>query len=178
MKKILLLLGSPRKTGNTATLAEAFLNGATEKGHKVTTYWLGDAIINPCKACDYCQKNNGECIQKDSMIELYYLLQNHDTIAIASPVYYLGFPGSIKNVIDRTYAESVKGRKLKYSVLLTAACKSDSRVTSILTDYYKELMNYIGVEDLGIVSACGIEKPGEVKDTKWMKEAYQLGMLI
>ncbi|MDD3417349.1 MAG: flavodoxin family protein [Lachnospiraceae bacterium] len=178
MKKILLLLGSPRKTGNTATLAEAFLNGATEKGHKVTTYWLGEAIINPCKACDYCQKNNGECIQKDSMVELYSLLQNHDTIAIASPVYYLGFPGSIKNVIDRTYAESAKGRKLKYSVLLTAACKSDSRVTSILTNYYKELMNYIGVEDLGIVSACGIEKPGEVKDTKWMKEAYQLGKLI
>lgn len=178
MKKILILLGSPRKNGNTATLAEAFLKGATESGHKVTTYWLGEAIINPCKACDYCQRNNGECIQKDSMRELYELLQNHDTIALASPVYYLGFPGSIKNVIDRTYAESVQGRKIKYSILLTAACKEDSQVTSVLTDYYKELTKYIGVEDLGIVSAYGVEKPAEVQDTKWMEEAYQLGKSV
>ena len=178
MKKILIILGSPRKNGNTAALAEAFLNGAIESGHEITTYWLGDVTINPCKACDYCQRNNGECIQKDNMTELYKLLQNHDTIAIASPVYYLGFPGSIKNLIDRTYAESVQGRNIKYSILLTAACKEDSRVTRILTDYYKELTNYIGVEDLGIISALGVEKPGDVNDTKWIEEAYQLGKRI
>lgn len=175
MKKILIVLASPRKNGNTAALAEAFSKGAAEKGHEITTYWLGDATINPCKACDYCQRNNGECIQKDNMAELYELLQNNDTIVIASPVYYLGFPGSIKNVIDRTYAESVRGRKIKYSVLLTAACKEDSKVTNVLTSYYKELMEYIGVEDLGIISALGVEKAGEVKNTKWMEEAYQLG---
>ncbi|OBR93931.1 MULTISPECIES: flavodoxin family protein [Clostridium] len=178
MRKILILLGSPRKNGNTAALAEAFSNGAKESGHEVTTYWLGDATINPCKACDYCQRNNGKCIQKDSMTELYKLLQNHDTIVIASPVYYLGFPGSIKNVIDRTYAESVRGRKIKYSILLTAACKEDSWVTNILTDYYKELTKYIGVENLGIVSGRGVEKPAEVKDTKWIEEAFQLGKRI
>jgi hypothetical protein len=54
----------------------------------------------------------------------------------------------------------------------------DTRITSILTDYYKELMNYIGVENLGIVSACGVEKPGDVNDTKWIEEAYQLGKCI
>lgn len=112
------------------------------------------------------------------MTELYKLLQNHDTIVIASPVYYLGFPGSIKNVIDRTYAESVRGRKIKYSILLTAACKEDSWVTNILTDYYKELTKYIGVENLGIVSGRGVEKPAEVKDTKWIEEAFQLGKRI
>jgi multimeric flavodoxin WrbA len=121
MRKILLLLGSPRKHGNTAALAQAFSKGAAESGNQVTSYWLGEAAINPCKACDYCQRNNGECIQKDGMAELYPLLQSHDTLAIASPVYYLGLPGSIKNVIDRTYAESAVGRNIKYSVLLTAA---------------------------------------------------------
>lgn len=178
MRKILILLGSPRKNGNTAALAEAFCKGATEAGHVVTTFYLADATINPCKACDFCQRNNGECIQKDSMTELYQHLQNHDTIVFASPVYYLSFPGSIKNVIDRTYAESAIGRKTKYSVLLTAACKEDSQITQVMTDYYKVLTNYIGVEDLGVVSALGVDKPAEVKDTIWMEEAYQLGKRI
>lgn len=178
MKKILVLLGSPRKNGNTAILAEAFKNGAIESGHQVTTYWLGNAKINPCKACDYCQMNNGICIQKDDMTELYTYLKSHDTLVIASPVYYLGFPGSIKSVIDRTYAESVKGRNIKYSVLLSAACKKEEHITKVLTSYYKELMEYIGVKDLGIVSALGVEQEGEVKSTNYVEQSYQLGKTI
>lgn len=175
MKKILLLLSSPRKHGNTAALAQAFQNGAEESGHTVTVFWLGNADIHPCKACDYCQKNHGTCIQQDDMSALYPLLQDCDTLVIASPVYYLGFPGSLKNVIDRTYAESAIGRNIQYSALLTAACKRDSQVTEVLTDYYKKLMQYIGVKDLGIVSALGVEVPGEVEHTQWIEEAYQLG---
>jgi hypothetical protein len=47
-----------------------------------------------------------------------------------------------------------------------------------MADYYRKLMRYIGVEDLGTVSALGVDKPGEVKNTKWMEEAYQLGKRI
>ena len=121
MKKILVLHASPRKNENTADMVHAFCEGAQKKGHNVTVFPLSNAHINPCKACDYCQTHKGECIQQDDMTKLYPLLQSHDTLVIAAPVYYLGFPGTLKNLIDRTYAESAIGRSIRYSVLLTAA---------------------------------------------------------
>lgn len=178
MKKILMLLGSPRKNGNTALLAEAFSKGAKESGHQVTTYWIGKSKINPCKACDYCQRNNGKCMQQDDMTELYELLKTHNTLVIAAPVYYLGLPGSVKNVIDRTYAESLNGRNTKYSVLISAACKKEEYVSNVMKSYYMELMKYIGVEDLGTVCATGVDAESEVKNTHWIDEAYALGWTL
>ena len=178
MKRILVLLGSPRQKGNTALMAEAFIKGAREAGNSVTAYSIGKREIRPCKACDYCQKHGGECVQKEDMRELYELLQSHDTLVMASPVYYLGMPGNLKNVIDRTYAESAKGRKIKYAALLTAACKKESEVTEVLNDYYRRLTAYLGWEDKGMVNALGVENPGEIENTCWLKEAYELGKNI
>ena len=166
MKKILVLHASPRKNGNTAEMVRVFCDGAREKGHHVTLFSLGDTSIHPCKACDYCQTHQGKCSQSDDMAKLYPLLQSHDTLVIAAPVYYLGFPGILKNAIDRTYAESAIGRKIRYSILLTAACKQDPSVTKVMTDYYQALMSYLGIKDLGIISAFGVDAPGELISTE------------
>lgn len=175
MKKILVLYCSPRNNGNSALLANAFIRGARKKGHEITEYHLAGKKISPCLACDYCKKNEGVCAQKDDMFDLLHLLQKHDTLVIASPVYYLGFPGSFKNVIDRTYAESVLKRKIKFTILLTTASKSEDSVTEIMTNYYRALANFLGFTNLGVISAKGVEAAGEVNNFPCIDDAYQLG---
>jgi multimeric flavodoxin WrbA len=175
MKNLLVLYASPRKNGNSTILAQAFCKGAEESGNYVTKYNLADKNIGSCLACDYCQHNHGKCIQQDDMAELIELLQSHDTFVIASPVYYLGIPGKVKTVIDRTYAESAIGRKIKNAVLLTAACKKEPVITELVVDYYKKLCTYLGWNNLGLISALGVDAAGEVLDTEYVNQSYELG---
>ncbi len=55
-KKILVLLGSPRRKGNSAMLAEQITKGAKSAKAKVETIYLHGRTIAPCKACFACQK--------------------------------------------------------------------------------------------------------------------------
>ena len=178
MKRIVVLFASPRKSGNSTMLAHAFCKGAEESGNHVTKYYLFGKKISNCLACDYCQHNHGKCIQQDDMAELIDLLQSHDTFVIASPVYYLGLPGNVKTVIDRTYAESTIGRKIQHAVLLTSACKKEPEITDVMVDYYKKLCAYLNWENLGVISAFGVNDAGEVSGMESVNKAYQLGCQI
>ena len=56
-KKILILNGSPRKTGNTAALTAEFKKGTEEAGNVVTEFFLAGMNINGCKGC-FCGGKN------------------------------------------------------------------------------------------------------------------------
>ena len=72
MKKVLVVMGSPRKSGNSATLAQNVIDGAKSAGATVDSYYLHGMDIKPCDACDECQKNNNrECVIDDDMQGLY-----------------------------------------------------------------------------------------------------------
>lgn len=69
-KKILAVVSSPRKGGNSETLVARFTVGAKEAGHTVETLFLREKKIAPCIACEACLKNGGTCVQKDDMAEI------------------------------------------------------------------------------------------------------------
>ena len=48
MKHILVIVGSCRKNGNTEQLADAFIRGAQDAGHRVEKVFLGAKKINGC----------------------------------------------------------------------------------------------------------------------------------
>ena len=48
-KKVLILNGSPRLNGNTATLSNAFKKGAIDAGHEVKEYFVADMKISGCR---------------------------------------------------------------------------------------------------------------------------------
>lgn len=50
-KKITVLNGAARKTGNTAKLVEAFSDGAKSAGNQVTVFYLDGMDIHSCKGC-------------------------------------------------------------------------------------------------------------------------------
>ena len=55
-KKVLVVLGSPRKKGNSASIAEKIINGAESAGAITETVFLHGLDISPCQACYACQK--------------------------------------------------------------------------------------------------------------------------
>mgnify|MGYP001825705584 FL=1 len=57
-KEVLVLLGSPRKQGNSTTLARQIIKGAESAGAEVETIYLNGLKIKPCQGCYGCKKKN------------------------------------------------------------------------------------------------------------------------
>lgn len=123
---ILILNGSPRPTGNTIRMAEAFRTGAESAGHHVRLISVCRLDIHDCRACEACHASaDGRCIQHDGMDVIYPLLAETDMLVLASPIYYHGFSGQLKCVIDRFYAalypKERKPARLTRAALLLAS---------------------------------------------------------
>ena len=168
--KILVLNGSPRPSGNTAFLVDAFKKGAEEKGHQVTVVPVCQKKIVGRLACEYCHaKGNGSCIQKDDMSEVYPLLEEAEMIVLASPVYYHSFTGQLQCAINRIYALD-KPKNLKKAALILSS-GSDEVYGGAIYEYQNSFLDYLKLEDMGIVTAFGDQNKSPEKE----QEMYQLG---
>jgi len=78
-QKIVIVIGSPRKEGNSATLAQQVTAGAQAHGADVECFHLHDMNIHPCDACDLCRESTeAECVIEDAMQDLYPRLRSAD----------------------------------------------------------------------------------------------------
>lgn len=101
--KILVLTGSPRKGGNSNTLADNFIRGAEEAGHQVFRFDAAFKEVHPCIGCNKCGMN-GPCIFKDDFEFVRQHIVDADMVVFATPMYYFGISAQLKAVIDRFYA--------------------------------------------------------------------------
>ena len=67
-KHILVISTSPRKGGNSETLANEFIRGAEESGNQVEKVCLYDKTISFCKGCLTCLKTRTCIIHDDAEI--------------------------------------------------------------------------------------------------------------
>jgi multimeric flavodoxin WrbA len=101
MVKIIGIIGSPKKDGNTSYLVETALKSAESEGASTEIINLGSANIEPCVACDIC-KATGECAIYDDMREILDIMMESDGMIIGSPVYFGSVTSQLKMLIDRT----------------------------------------------------------------------------
>jgi multimeric flavodoxin WrbA len=101
--KVLGILGSPRRGGNSETLLKALLQGAAAGGAEVEEVLLRNLKISPCLEIYHCFKD-GTCPIKDDMQELYGKLLAADVVVLATPVFFYGVSAQAKTMIDRTQA--------------------------------------------------------------------------
>ena len=105
--KVLALLGSPRKNGNTGLLLDEYIKGIKETGKsaEITKIYLNDKSIHGCNACDACRNITiGQCVIKDDMQQVYAAFNNADIIIASSPVYFYTVTSDMKKLIDRCQA--------------------------------------------------------------------------
>ena len=102
MTKIVAVYGSPRQGGNTDTLLDKVVEGASTAG-SLEKFYARDLCISGCTACGSCYET-GTCIIDDEMQQLYTCFETADLIFISSPVYYYGISAQLKLIIDRSQA--------------------------------------------------------------------------
>jgi multimeric flavodoxin WrbA len=99
----LLLLGSPRKKGNTDLLFRKIIQGIEQQQGNWERIRLAELDIHPCIGCGSCEKS-GKCVFNDDMQELYPKIANADRIIIGSPIYFYNVTAQTKLFIDRCQA--------------------------------------------------------------------------
>ncbi|MCX6031580.1 MAG: NAD(P)H-dependent oxidoreductase [Chloroflexi bacterium] len=102
--KIVTILGSPRKRGNTAAVLQAF-EALIVPEHQVERINMVDYHVEGCRGCDVCQDKLAEpgCLQKDDAVRLLTRILAADVVVYACPVYCWAFPAQLKALLDRHY---------------------------------------------------------------------------
>lgn len=101
--KACVLMGSPRKNGNTAALLEPFCEELQRGGAEVETVWLYGRDIRPCIACRTCQKDWTAfgCSQEDDVQAIFDLVLESSLIVLATPIYSWYCTPPMKALLDR-----------------------------------------------------------------------------
>ncbi|GEP65083.1 flavodoxin family protein [Clostridium beijerinckii] len=103
MKKIIILNGSPHKTGNTMALVNEVSKSMDNKETEIKTYNLNTMKISCCQGCNACKKT-GTCAIKDDMQLIYDDIDDADGIIFATPIYIYQMSAQLKAVVDRLVA--------------------------------------------------------------------------
>ena len=175
--KILVITGSPRKNGNSNTLADNFIKGAEEAGHNVVRFDSAFKNVHPCIACNKCGMN-GQCAFKDDFEFVKENIVDADAVVFATPMYYFGISAQIKAVIDRFYAINGQIHVPKKAVLIMTYADTSAKEAQPIISHYETLLNYLGWSDAGKIIASGVWTEGSVNQTQYPKQAFEMGKNI
>jgi multimeric flavodoxin WrbA len=182
---VLIVKGSPRDNGNSATLADQVAAGAEAAGAQVETVYLHGRDIKPCDACDLCQDAAGTgCVIDDDMQALYPKVRAADALVYASPVYWFTVSAQMKLFMDRCYAlggegdyaseHALAGKRIGIVLTYGGDDPFDSGAINAIRTF-QDMFDYVPAEIVDIVYGYASDA-GEVKSNHaLMEKALRLG---
>ncbi|MFH1349906.1 MAG: flavodoxin family protein [Pseudomonadota bacterium] len=180
-RKVLVLLGSPRKNGNSAILAEQIAKGAKAAGAEVEIIFLHGMKIAPCQSCYACHKKKSKgCAIEDDMQQIYQKLIQADTWVIASPVFWFNMSAQTKLFMDRCFAlpaykkDGFAGKRIAIAMSYGDTDPFTSGCVNALRSF-QDAYRYVGAEIVGMVYGSALERGGIQSNNPLMKDAEELG---
>ena len=173
-KNVLILSGSPRKNGNSDTLCDQFMKGAQEAGHQVEKIRVAEKEIGFCRGCYACQ-DTGKCAIQDDMEVVLQKIIDADVLVLASPVYFYSIDAQLKALIDRTVARWQEAKDKEFYYIMTAAENSDTVMDCTLECFRGFAACLDGTKEMGVIEGKGVYEAGEIKGTRYMQEAHEMG---
>jgi multimeric flavodoxin WrbA len=149
--RILGIVGSPRKGGNTEVMVRAALEAAGSLGGVQTDIILmAGRKVSPCKGCNHCWFHDGVCSIEDDASEIIQKMVEADGLIIGSPVYFGSMTATLKSLLERC----LKLNRMK---------KQSESLDSMAYEAVKEeevvfpLRNKVG----GAISVGGVQSGGQ-----------------
>jgi multimeric flavodoxin WrbA len=172
--RILALIGSPRRRGNTDLLVDAALGEAVKHGHEGEKIYLYDYEIKPCIDCRACKQGKKVCVQKDDMPEIYTRIDAVDVIIFATPIYWYGPTAQMKLLIDRLRPYVANRCLERKNAYLIAPSEEGPSACGPLVDSLKMSFKYLGLVYAGEALITANEKGEVAKKLDEMEKARSL----
>ena len=181
----LIILGSPRKNGNSETLALNVANGIQEIPDTTVEFVrLNDLKISPCQGCGGCNKTS-TCVIDDDMTALYEKVDQCDNLILVSPIYFYGLSAQCKAFVDRfqarwarKYLAGIRFRKdeQRQGTLLATAATQGKKVFdgALLTAH--TLFDALDLECGESLLVRGVDQRGAIlTQTQHLRQAITMG---
>lgn len=189
-QRLLILVGSPRRTGNSAALAAAVHRGAEAVGTTVTVRWIDDHVSAFLRDCRACRQADGDCAISDGFKALFFddFLPAHGVV-FCTPIYWYGMSAQTKAFFDRTFcwyaascprsAEVISGMSHKRIGLALASEETYPGASLGIVHQMQEYARYTHSDFVGVVRGVG-NRRGEVErdPDAAVPAAEQLGRTI
>lgn len=178
--KVLVLLGSPRKNGNSSVLAGEIAAGARAAGAAVESLFIHGMDIKACQACWSCQKPDSKgCVIKDDMQKIFPKLIEADSWVIATPVHWFNMSTQTKLWLDRCFALPKYGdnpfnKKIAIAIAYGDADPFSSGAVNAIRSF-QDSFRYVGAQITGMVYGSALEKGDMEKNEAVLKAAKKLG---
>jgi multimeric flavodoxin WrbA len=175
--KVIAVVGSPRRNGNTEILSAHVLKAVAEEGIETELVPLAGLDIRGCSACMACSREE-TCTIQDDLWPVYEKMKAADGIILASPVYYGSCTALLKAVMERAgfisrhAANAFRG---KVGGPLVVARRAGHNFTVAEIDFWYHILGMIVPGSTYWNIAFGRE-PGEVsRDEEGLRTAWNFG---
>ena len=147
---VLILNGSPRKNGNTSHALRAIEEGLKAR-HTVEALNVYDFTFRPCRNCDACKRNGGNCVMPDDTVQIIGKVAAADLVIFGSPVYWWGISAQLKDVVDKFYSREGESAptlrtKKKIGIVAVGAETTDDPEYKLISDQFRCIASFLGWE--------------------------------
>jgi len=197
MKKIMAIIGSPRKGGNTEILTDSVIDGCKSKGPvEIEKFFIVDKNIEYCNGCLSCVESGAQgCVIEDEMEFVLERMVECDGLIFGTPNHVRSATAPMVNFLSRMLplltlkveqdgAGKIVGgafdSKLKGKKAALLISQGDPTISSFLVFSLMErnLMDYQLIR-VGEVLSLGNVSLGEVKGKKQdLNAAFSLGTIL
>jgi len=175
--KVVAIIGSPRKNGNTELLTKHTLKAISEEGLDTELIRLASLEIKPCTACMAC-KEQEICSIKDDLFPIYLKMKEADGIILASPVYYGSATSLIKALMERVgYISRWNGEPFQRKVggPLVVARRSGKNFTIAQLTFWFQILGFFIPGSTYWNVAVGRGKGDVKQDEEGLETAWNFG---
>ncbi|MTI67975.1 MAG: flavodoxin family protein [Firmicutes bacterium] len=186
--RVLGIVGSKRKKGNTSTLVKKTLKALETEGIETELINLGDYDIKSCNGCEGC-KDTFKCVIKDDMNKLYPLILESDAIVLGSPTYFYNISSDMKVFLDRGYSFEVfsdddrsvwmsinEAMGGKYAVVLAVCEQNAEKEMGFTAEAMTRPLEALGYRVIDTIKILRLFKMGEaLKNDKALDQAKRAG---
>lgn len=101
--KYTIIMGSPRKNGNTNAILQPFMDELRKGGAELDLFRVYDMEVHGCMACRICQQDwdHYSCRFDDGVRPVYESILSSDAFVLATPIYGWYCTGPMKCLLDR-----------------------------------------------------------------------------
>lgn len=184
--KVLGIVGSKRKKGNTSILVQEALKPFAQEGFDIRLLFLGDYDIQGCSGCEGC-RDTYRCVIQDDMQKIYPHILDSPVIILGSPAYFYNITGDMKTFIDRCYCfeafdegdRSVwmginEAAGVKYAGVIAVCEQSREEDMGFTAEAMEKPLEALGYRVISTVKALHSFAPGDILQNKKVLEEARI----
>ena len=177
--KVLAVVGSPRRGGNTDVLVSKTAEGARARGAEAEVLRLGELTVRECDGCHACWRGR-VCSKDDDMRQVYPKIAGCGAIVFGTPVYWYGPTALMKAFIDRfvyfnceANRPQVRGKKAAVAIVLEEERQETWRP---VVEFFEKSLTYLEMSLAGTIVVPGVGAKGAIRNKPdRLEEAFRLG---